>query len=103
MISIITILSIISCLGQIMRCLSYQDLQCAVVATTDMPRTEFLPSTCKTIAYPSSGGIIFEYFTGVELAWLGLSRSEETKRSVDPAKEDAFTLLDVTPERTMVA
>ena len=54
------------------------------------PRTKFESRDCKTLAYPSLGGIILGYFTGIELAWLGLSRLDEVKRSTDPHEEDAF-------------
>ena len=54
------------------------------------PRTKFESRDCKTLAYPSLGGIILGYFTGVELTWLGLSRLLEAKRSTDPHEEDAF-------------
>jgi hypothetical protein len=53
-------------------------------------RTKFESVDCKTTAYPSSGGIVLGYFTGTELAWLGLSHSDEAKRSIDPHEEDAF-------------
>jgi hypothetical protein len=53
-------------------------------------RTKFESGDCKTIAYPSSGGIVLGYFTGAELEWLGLSHSDEAKRCIDPHKEDAI-------------
>jgi hypothetical protein len=53
-------------------------------------RTSFGLQDCKTVAYPSSGGIVLGYLTGAELAWLGLSRLEETQRSSSPDEEDAF-------------
>ena len=56
----------------------------------DAPRTKFKSRDCKTLAYPSLGGIILGYFTGIELAWLSLSRLDEAKRSTDPREEDAF-------------
>ena len=54
------------------------------------PRTKFGSRDCKTLTYPSLGGIILGYFTGIELAWLGLSHLDEAKRSTDPREEDAF-------------
>jgi hypothetical protein len=54
------------------------------------PQTKFESRDCKTLAYPSPGGIILGYFTGIELAWLSLSRLDEAKRSTDPREEDAF-------------
>ena len=53
-------------------------------------RTKFGSRDCKTLAYPSLGGIILGYFTGIELAWLSLSHLDEAKRSTDPREEDAF-------------
>lgn len=55
-------------------------------------RTEFLPLACKTTAYPSSGGIMLGYFSAVEMAYLGLSRTKPANRSRDPAEEDDLAL-----------
>ncbi|KAL9620540.1 MAG: hypothetical protein Q9160_004901 [Pyrenula sp. 1 TL-2023] len=55
-------------------------------------RTEFLPNACKTIAYPSSGGIVLGHFTAIEVEYLNLSRLEPAKRSSDPAEEDDLAL-----------
>jgi hypothetical protein len=43
-------------------------------------------------AYPSSGGIIFGYFSAVELVHLNLSRTKPANRSPDPAEEDDLAL-----------
>lgn len=55
-------------------------------------RTEFLPLSCKTTAYPSSGGIVLGYFSAIELAHLNLSRTIPANRSSDPAEEDNLAL-----------
>ncbi|KAK4985127.1 hypothetical protein LTR66_008275 [Elasticomyces elasticus] len=55
-------------------------------------RTEFLPLSCKTTAYPSSGGIVLGYFSAVELAHLDLSRTKQANRSSDPVEEDDLAL-----------
>ena len=55
-------------------------------------RTEFLPLACKTTAYPSSGGIMLGYFSSVEMAYLGLSRTKPANRSRDPVEEDDLAL-----------
>ncbi|KAH0556758.1 hypothetical protein GP486_005455 [Trichoglossum hirsutum] len=55
-------------------------------------RTEFLPLSCKTTAYPSPGGIVLGYFSAVELAHLDLPRTKPTNRSSDPAEEDDLAL-----------
>jgi hypothetical protein len=55
-------------------------------------RTEFLPPSCKAVAYPSSGGIVLGYFSAVELAHLNLSRTKPINRSSDPAEEDDLAL-----------
>jgi len=41
-------------------------------------------------AYPSQGGLVYGIFTGVELDWLGLSRSNKSQPSEDPHEEDEF-------------
>ncbi|KAL9615952.1 MAG: hypothetical protein Q9160_009124 [Pyrenula sp. 1 TL-2023] len=51
-------------------------------------RTEFLPHSCQTTAYPSSGGVVLGYFSAVEVAHLNLSRTHTTNRSSSPNDED---------------
>lgn len=51
-------------------------------------RTEFWGRSCRTTAYPSSGGIVLGDFSAVEVAHLNLSRIEPADRSSDPAEED---------------
>lgn len=51
-------------------------------------RTQSLCQPCKTVAYPSAGGIVLGFFSAVELIYLNISRTETTKRSTDPAEED---------------
>ena len=55
-------------------------------------RTEFLAHSCKTTAYPSSGGLVLGFFTPVELAYLNLSRTKPANRSSSSAEEDALAL-----------
>jgi hypothetical protein len=54
-------------------------------------RTEFGEVSCLLRGYPSFGGIVLGVFTGAELDWLGLSRSEPSSRSPDPQAEDEFS------------
>jgi len=51
-------------------------------------RTEFMGLSCRTIAYPSFGGIVLGYFSAVELVHLDLPHTKPTNRSSDPAEED---------------
>jgi hypothetical protein len=55
-------------------------------------RTEFLSQLCIITAYPSSGNIIFGYFSAVKLVHLNLSRTKPANRSPDPAEEDDLAL-----------
>jgi hypothetical protein len=54
-------------------------------------RTYFGTVNCFVRGYPSSGGIVRGTFTGAELDWLGLSRSQTSLRSSDPQAEDEFS------------
>jgi hypothetical protein len=54
-------------------------------------RTQFGTVNCLVRGYPSSGGIVQGAFTGAELEWLGLSRSQPSSRSSDPHAEDEFS------------
>ena len=49
---------------------------------------DVLPLSCKATAYPSSGGIVLDYFSAVELAHLNLSRTKPASRSSDPVEDD---------------
>ncbi|KAL8842263.1 MAG: hypothetical protein Q9170_000589 [Blastenia crenularia] len=53
-------------------------------------RTEFHISGCTVRGFPTYGGIVLGTVRGVELEWLGLSRSEPSLRSLDPQEEDEF-------------
>lgn len=53
-------------------------------------RAEFGTTNCYVRGYPSHGGIILGSFTGAELEWLGLSRLEPSRRSLDETEEDEF-------------
>lgn len=55
-------------------------------------RTEFLPHSCKTIAHPSTGGIVLGYFSAVEIEHLSLPRTYPTNRSSSPTEEDDLAL-----------
>ncbi|KAK2598098.1 hypothetical protein QQS21_005809 [Conoideocrella luteorostrata] len=57
------------------------------------PRTIPGPNECVVMGYPSAGGIVLGEFTGVELEWLGLSRSTATTFQEclrQETEEDAF-------------
>jgi hypothetical protein len=43
-------------------------------------------------SYPSNGGIVLKHSTGVELEYLGLSRTKVALCDEDAVKEDAFAL-----------
>ncbi|KAF7546716.1 hypothetical protein G7Z17_g8234 [Cylindrodendrum hubeiense] len=47
--------------------------------STSSHEPRLIPSLyhCAVIAYPSVGGVIIGYFTGVELQWLGFPRSSQ--------------------------
>ncbi|KAK8044390.1 hypothetical protein PG993_004414 [Apiospora rasikravindrae] len=45
------------------------------------PRTRFSPIGCECWAYPSAGGVVYGFFTAVQLKQMGLSNMEEADRS----------------------
>jgi hypothetical protein len=52
--------------------------------------TRSLATDCTTITYPSIGGLVIAQYTGCELDYLGLSRSEEAKPCPIASVEDNF-------------
>ncbi|KAK8070010.1 hypothetical protein PG994_006626 [Apiospora phragmitis] len=59
------------------------------------PRTRFSPIGCETWAYPLAGGVVYGFFTAVQLKQMGLSNMEEADRSSgdDGAEEDRLSLV----------
>ncbi|KAI1271892.1 hypothetical protein F5Y07DRAFT_381423 [Xylaria sp. FL0933] len=61
--------------------------------TSHRPRAIPLHVSCKVMAYPSTGGIVIGYLSGVELEWLGIPRSSPASaQSQEAGEEDAFAL-----------
>ncbi|KAK7993381.1 Alpha-glucosidase [Apiospora arundinis] len=56
------------------------------------PRTRFGVSGCATWAYPSVGGVVYGFFTAVQLKQLGLSNMEEANRSDNDDEEDRLSV-----------
>lgn len=56
------------------------------------PRTRFGASGCAVWAYPSIGGVVYGYFTAVQLKQLGLSNMEEADRSDNGDDEDRLSV-----------
>ncbi|KAL2674272.1 hypothetical protein Neosp_012723 [[Neocosmospora] mangrovei] len=59
------------------------------------------PNDCTVIAYPSVGGVVLGRFTGVELEWLGFSRSSKESYSRVPADEGSLKEEDTLAVRLM--
>lgn len=59
---------------------------------SDRPRTQFGSGVCATWAYPSVGGVVYGYFTAVQLKQLGLSNMEEANRSDNQDDEDPLSV-----------
>ncbi|KAK8085487.1 hypothetical protein PG997_006758 [Apiospora hydei] len=60
------------------------------------PRTRFSPIGCECWAYPSAGGVVYGFFTAVQLKQMGLSNMEEADRSSPDdggADEDRLALV----------
>ncbi|KAI1354759.1 hypothetical protein F5Y01DRAFT_311564 [Xylaria sp. FL0043] len=61
--------------------------------TSHRPRAIPLHVSCKVMAYPSTGGIVIGYLSGVELEWLGIpAASPASAQSQEAGEEDAFAL-----------
>ncbi|KAK6859187.1 hypothetical protein PG995_005040 [Apiospora arundinis] len=58
------------------------------------PRTRFGVSGCATWTYPSVGGVVYGFFTAVQLKQLGLSNMEEANRSDNDDEEDRLSRKD---------
>ncbi|KAK8128644.1 hypothetical protein PG984_009752 [Apiospora sp. TS-2023a] len=56
------------------------------------PRTRFANSGCAIWAYPSVAGVVYGFFTAVQLKQLGLSNIEEANRSNDSDEEDRLSV-----------
>ncbi|KAK7926916.1 hypothetical protein PG985_003914 [Apiospora marii] len=56
------------------------------------PRTRFGASGCAVWAYPSVGGVVYGFFTAVQLKQLGLSNIEEANRSDNSDDEDRLSV-----------
>ncbi|KAK7943333.1 uncharacterized protein PG986_012446 [Apiospora aurea] len=67
------------------------------------PRTRFSPIGCECWAFPSAGGVVYGFFTAVQLKQMGLSNMEEADRSSPDdggADEDRLALVLLRQGRT---